>query len=87
MSRPVGLFFAADGVPRWAAIGLIVLGVLAIAGSRVFAEAFKVPGDTHPATRFLGFGDDYKSDLRRWATAVVIGLALILGGIAALFGG
>ena len=74
-------------VPHWAAIALIVAGVVVLAGSRTFAEAFKVKDNTHPLTRATGLGDDYQSDLRRWATAVVIGLALIGLGVAERFGG
>ena len=63
-------------------IGLIVVGVLVIAASRVFAEAFSIGGDA--TTRLLGFGDDVASRYRRRAVAVVIGVGLIVGGIALL---
>lgn len=67
-------------------IGAIVVGVLLVAGSRVFAEAFRVPGDTTLATKFMGLGDTFSSRLYRWAIAVLAGLMFIGAGVADLFG-
>jgi hypothetical protein len=68
-------------------IGFIILGLLLIAGSRVFADGFRVRGDTSAVTKFSGLGDDYSSRIYRWITAVVTGLVFLLVGIADLFGG
>jgi hypothetical protein len=66
-------------------VGLIVVGVVLIAGSRTIAYGFEIPGDRSPVTRFVGFGDDVVSRYRRWWTAVVLGLACIGIGVARLF--
>jgi hypothetical protein len=73
-------------MPTVASIGFVALGVLLIGCSRVIADSFKVPGNTHPATRFMGLGDNYASRLYRWTTAVLVGLVLAVVGIAELFG-
>lgn len=65
-------------------IALIVIGLLLIGGSRVFAESFRIPGDTSAVTKFSGLGDNYNSRLYRWVTAVATGAVLIIVGIAGL---
>jgi hypothetical protein len=74
-------------MPKIADGGLIVVGLLLIAGSRVFADAFRVSGDTSLFTKFAGLGDNDASRLYRWATAVVVGLVLIIAGVADLLSG
>jgi hypothetical protein len=67
-------------------VAFIVIGALSMALSRVFADAFKIPGDRSGFTRFLGMGDDYASSLLRWAIAMGVGLVFVVAGIAELAG-
>jgi len=68
-------------------IGFIVLGMLLIAGSRLIADGFAVPGDPSRATKLLGLGDDPGSRLLRWTTAVLTGVVFVAAGVAVLVGG
>jgi hypothetical protein len=72
--------------PSLVDIGAIVAGVLLVAGSRVFADAFRIPDDTSLATKFMGLGDNYSSRLYRWTIAVLVGLMFIGAGLADLLG-
>jgi hypothetical protein len=65
-------------------IALIVMGVVLIAGSRIFAAYFRIPGNTSAFIKFAGLGDNYNSRLYRWATAVATGAVFIAFGIADL---
>jgi hypothetical protein len=65
-------------------ITLIVIGSLLIAGSRMFADYFRVPGNSSAFIKFAGLGDNYNSRLYRWVTAVATGGAFIVVGIADL---
>ncbi|WP_027007814.1 hypothetical protein [Conexibacter woesei] len=64
-------------------IGLIVGGVAFIALAPVFGQ-IEIPDNTSAVTRLLGFGDDVASRYRRWAVAVVMGLACLAGGVYGL---
>jgi sulfite exporter TauE/SafE len=66
-------------------VALIIVGLLAVAGARVVAEVFELPGNDSATTRFLGFGDDVASRYRRWVTVVLVGLACVGLGVARLF--
>jgi hypothetical protein len=65
-------------------IALIAVGLILIGGSRTFADAFKIRGDTSAITKFSGLGDNYNSRLYRWATAVGTGVVFIAVGTAGL---
>jgi hypothetical protein len=71
-------------VPTIACVGLMILGLLLILGSRAIADAFNASGDTSTPTKFLGLGDNYQSRLYRWATTVLTGLVFLVAGVAGL---
>lgn len=72
-------------------IVLIIVGLVLIAGSRTFADAFGVPpgpaGRDSGVTKLLGMGSGYKSRLYRWASAMLTGLVLAGVGIFGLLSG
>jgi hypothetical protein len=65
-------------------IASIVIGLVLIAGSRMLADYFRIPGNTSAFIKFAGLGDNYNSRLYRWATAVATGVVFVVVGIADL---